>query len=670
MDDAARQKLYELINDHGVDVSKDIYRCKGLLKDYCAGYPKEMNVLISALQLEIPNALTASKNSSPQNNLLTRLTKQLYDNIGVREELAYWAVESWAIALGVDAQKKVTQMIGTVLRDRYKILEQFGSGGFSDVYLTEDINISRKCIVKRLKPKITDPKELEDFLPKAREMFEKEAEQLQKLGDSSSQIPTLYDFFQEGADFYLVMEYIEGHDLRQEIVEGVNMAEKTVLQLLKDVLEALKTVHEKGIVHRDVKPDNIRRRDSDNKIVLIDFGAIKEVASQRISQNKGYASKTISIGTEEYMPPEQAAGRPKLSSDIYALGAMVIEALTGIPPSKIHRDSRDQFEWRSEAPHITPAFADYVDKMVRQEFSQRFENATVALAGLEKVGSNVYVPPTVREESRQRDQTSVSYDQGHSNSKLWIWIGVAALGLIISGFALSNVFSSKNPTVVTNQTSPSTPPTANPSSTIPTPVATTTAISSTTTPTPVPTPKVGEYLKDDSVWKWYQRGLVLCYDYQSDGTCIQVRYPSGFGNDNGFIQQFTILKDGSKMVSSQKVTRRSGGYICTTITRQFYDSISFFRAKTNTAWIEKADEGVEIDIKNKIIEDMKRSNAQMIGQEFCLRYYVTKIDEGKVTQVQEHMYIDGIRQGRVSDYLIYFFKPDDAKTYLRLRPQN
>ena len=78
----------------------------------------------------------------------------------------------------------------------------------------------------------------------------------------------------------------------------------------------------------------------------------------------------------------------------------------------------------------------------------------------------------------------------------------------------------------------------------------------------------------------------------------------------------------------------------------------------------------EIDIKNKILEDMKRSNAQMIGQEFCLRYYVTKIDEGKVTQVQEHMYIDGIRQGRVSDYLINFFKPDNAKTNLRLRPQN
>ena len=484
MDDAARQKLYELINDHGVDVSKDIYRCKGLLKDYCAGYPKEMNVLISALQLEIPNALTASQNSSPQNNLLTRLTKQLYDNIGVREELAYWAVESWAIALGVDAQKKVTQMIGTVLRDRYKILEQFGSGGFSDVYLTEDINISRKCIVKRLKPKITDPKELEDFLPKAREMFEKEAEQLQKLGDSSSQIPTLYDFFQEGADFYLVMEYIEGHDLRQEIVEGVNMAEKTVLQLLKDVLEALKTVHEKGIVHRDVKPDNIRRRDSDNKIVLIDFGAIKEVASQRISQNKGYASKTISIGTEEYMPPEQAAGRPKLSSDIYALGAMVIEALTGIPPSKIHRDSRDQFEWRSEAPHITPAFADYVDKMVRQEFSQRFENATVALAGLEKVGSNVYVPPTVREESRQRDQTSVSYDQGHSNSKIWIWIGVSALGLIISGFALSNVFRSNAPlaTLTTSPTSTSSPSPSPTSTSSPSPSPT-----STSSPSPSPT---------------------------------------------------------------------------------------------------------------------------------------------------------------------------------------
>ena len=561
-------------------------------------------------------------------------------------------------------------MIGTVLRDRYKILEQFGIGGFSDVYLAEDNdNLSRKCIVKRLKPKISDPKELEAFLPKAREMFEKEAEQLQKLGDSSSQIPTLYAYFQEGVDFYLVMEYIEGHDLRQEIVEGVNMAEKTAMQLLKDVLEALKTVHEKGIVHRDIKPDNIRRRDSDNKIVLIDFGAIKEVASQRISQNKRYASKTISIGTEEYMPPEQAAGRPKLSSDIYALGAMVIEALTGIPPSKINRDSRDQFEWRSEAPHVTPNFADYLDKMVRQEFLQRFENATVALATLEKIGSNANVAPTIRVASPQSNQTSVDYNQGSSASKLWI--GTVVLVVLGSGgFALSNMlFRSNNNTSVT----PSTPTASATISLAPSiPIA-----SATTNPTPSTPiasvsfrPKVGEYVTDDSVWKWFQSGWVLCYDYQeSNNTCILVEYPSGFGNDSGLIQQLTILDGGSvKMVASQKLTRKPGGYMCTLLTREYYDSISFFRARSNTAWIDQADERVEIDTNNKIVEDMKRSDAQRIGQETCFRSYVTMIDaDGKVSQVQEHAYIDGIRQGRVRDSLINFFKPDYAKANLRLR---
>jgi eukaryotic-like serine/threonine-protein kinase len=367
-------------------------------------------------------------------------------------------------------------MIGIVLRDRYKILEQFGSGGFSDVYLAQDIDTpSRRCIVKRLKPKISDSKELEAFLPKAREMFEKEAEQLQKLGDSSSQIPTLYAYFQEGVDFYLVMEYIEGHDLRQEIVEGVNMAEKTALQLLKDVLEALKTVHEKGIVHRDVKPDNIRRRDSDNKIVLIDFGAIKEVASPRISQNKRYASKTISIGTEGYMPPEQATGRPRLSSDIYALGTMIIEALTGTFPDKIPRDSRDQFEWRSHTSHVTPAFADYVDKMVRQEFSQRFEDATVALTELGKLSLNTH---TVRVSKSGRHETTLEHES-RSNSKLWI--GVAGLGLIIiGGFALSNgIFRPIPPTP-----DPIPTPTPDPTPT-PTPDPTPTP---TPDPTPTPTP--------------------------------------------------------------------------------------------------------------------------------------------------------------------------------------
>jgi serine/threonine-protein kinase len=166
-------------------------------------------------------------------------------------------------------------MIGTILRQRYLIKKLLGDGGFGETYLAEDftnIPVSSKpvCVVKRLKPEKRDE-------PETLRRFKEEATILHELGNSYDQIPKLIDCFQENRDFYLVQEFIDGHDLTYEITDGKQWSEAEVIQLLQEVLEILAFVHQRGVIHRDIKPSNLMRRYSDDKFMLIDLGIFKKV---------------------------------------------------------------------------------------------------------------------------------------------------------------------------------------------------------------------------------------------------------------------------------------------------------------------------------------------------------------------------------------------------------
>ena len=117
-------------------------------------------------------------------------------------------------------------------------------------------------------------------------------------------------------------------------------------------------------IHRDIKPANIIRRKSDQRLVLIDFGAVKQI-SNRLIDNHGQATSTIGIGTQGYMPSEQSSGLPGFYSDIYALGVTVIEALTGIPAYALNRDSRGEIIWKHAVPELHNGFAAILERMVR-----------------------------------------------------------------------------------------------------------------------------------------------------------------------------------------------------------------------------------------------------------------------------------------------------------------
>ncbi|MCP2728899.1 WG repeat-containing protein [Limnofasciculus baicalensis] len=267
-------------------------------------------------------------------------------------------------------------MIEQILRQRYKIIEKLGSGGVGETYIAEDLDIpvspKPKCVVKRLHPKAIDADN--------QRLFQKEAEMLYKLGENHDQIPKLFAYFEENGEFFLVQELIEGHNLTEELIPGKPWSEAEVTQLLQEILEILAFVHQHNVIHRDIKPSNIMRRKADGKLVLIDFGAVKEVSNLKTNSNDS-TTLTIGIGTFGYMPSEQALGKPKLSSDIYAVGMMAIQALTGISPKQLPEDENGELIWQNHA-HISDELTNIINLMVRYHFNQRYQSAIEVLQDL------------------------------------------------------------------------------------------------------------------------------------------------------------------------------------------------------------------------------------------------------------------------------------------------
>ncbi|MGF1520353.1 MAG: protein kinase [Nodosilinea sp.] len=272
---------------------------------------------------------------------------------------------------------------------RYRLIQPLGSGGFGQTFSAQDLHLPGHplCVVKQLKPQVTTAEELQT----ARRLFDTEAQTLYKLG-THPQIPGLLAHFEEDQEFYLAQEFIQGHSLVDEL--GAPWSEAQVTAFLGDLLGILAFVHGHGVIHRDLKPSNLIRRAGDNRIVLIDFGAVKQVSTQATALRSGL-SHTISIGTQGYMPSEQVAGRPQFSSDIYAAGILGIQALTGYPPTELHPDPHSgELDWQPYAPQAHPALLEVLDTMVRYDFRTRYTTATEALAALRKLPPQLsrYVP--------------------------------------------------------------------------------------------------------------------------------------------------------------------------------------------------------------------------------------------------------------------------------------
>jgi len=215
---------------------------------------------------------------------------------------------------------------------------------------------------------------------------------LQKLG-SDKQIPGLLAYFTEGGEFYLVQEYIPGHDLTQEVQPGKCWSEEQVLKLLEGILTPLAFVHQNRVIHRDIKPANLMRRNGDNRIFLIDFGVVKQKLSQ-LNQPGGHTILTVGIGTSGYCPSEQAAGRPVFASDIYAVGITAIEALTGKPSSDLKPDPKTgEIMVQNLAPNASRGLRRVLQTMVYSDFRQRYSSAREALQEVKELRGGTVLPP-------------------------------------------------------------------------------------------------------------------------------------------------------------------------------------------------------------------------------------------------------------------------------------
>lgn len=328
---------------------------------------------------------------------------------------------------------------GAIIRSRYKIIRLLGSGGFGETYLASDLDIPTspkpKCVVKHLRPQSNNPAVIQI----AQNLFNREAEVLYSLSNLHNEIPKLHAHFEEKQEFYLVQEFIDGEDLSKELIPGKRLNEDAVKQLVEDILTVLAVVHERSIIHRDIKPANLMRRHSNGKIVLIDFSAVKEIMTVNAT---GQTNLTVAIGTAGYMPNEQAAGQPKLCSDVYAVGMVGIYALTGIQPHELPKDpTTGEVIWQNWA-NVSDKFAAILNKMVLYHFSQRHQNAAEALQELYKI------KPKQPAQPQQKPRREVLKTLG--------WVG-AGVGLsVVAGNLLrgnSNQQQSQTPSTPNQPTS-------------------------------------------------------------------------------------------------------------------------------------------------------------------------------------------------------------------------
>lgn len=286
-------------------------------------------------------------------------------------------------------------MLGKLLDGRYKVVQILSAGGFGETYVAEDTRRpgNPKCVLKLLKRASSDAY----YLEVARRLFNSEAEILEQLGNHD-QIPRLLAYFEEKEDFFLVQELIVGRPLSTEMQVSQLWTESQVIQMLEDVLSVLEFVHSYGVIHRDIKPDNLIRRDKDSKLVLIDFGAVKQMYSQFVA-SPSQITATVAIGTPGYMPAEQAQGKPRHNSDIYALGMIAIQAMTGLLPTQLQENQETgEVIWQNQT-QVSPVLGAIVQRMVCYHYRDRYQSATEVLQDLQQLtnpllATQLWIPPT------------------------------------------------------------------------------------------------------------------------------------------------------------------------------------------------------------------------------------------------------------------------------------
>ncbi len=302
-----------------------------------------------------------------------------------------------------DASKPV---LGKFLNGRYKTVQVLSNGNHGHIYVAEDTweSSTPQRLVKYFKPQGDHPKRWQI----CKRRFTNEAQVLIKLGNHN-QIPQFLDAFEDDRGFYLVQELVVGKPLSAELpinpLDGKRWSERECVALLEDVLGILEFVHGEGIIHGNLKPSNLLRRTSDGKLVLIDFGVAHPIdptqaKPQVIPMQPSIAP--VGIPCLGYISAEQLGGQVCPGSDIYALGAIAIQALTGLDPLQLQiNPSTGELDWEQHVS-VSDMMACVLNNMVRYDFKYRYQSATDVRVVLKRVAIMCEEPKVTTEELSQQ----------------------------------------------------------------------------------------------------------------------------------------------------------------------------------------------------------------------------------------------------------------------------
>ena len=301
-----------------------------------------------------------------------------------------------------------------LLKNRYQAIKPLGQSIYSRTFLAKDLDKPAKtyCVIKQF----VGQEEVSDLVTRssaARSQFSGDPVQLDKIG-KHPQIPELLAAFEEEGHFYLIQEYVEGPSLAAALEEEGVFGEAQVWEILTQVLPVLDYMHDRQVVHGDLKPENVicreRQRSKNPELVLVDFGASCSGSAEL------QPLETIN-GSAEYVAPEQTRGVAYANSDLYSLGVTCIHLLTEVPPFDLFDVKTETWVWRDYLKKpVSGQLGRILDKLIERNPNQRYKSAKQVLAAL-KYG------PTCIETFLQKPKYALG---------LWGGAAIALLSLVIS----------------------------------------------------------------------------------------------------------------------------------------------------------------------------------------------------------------------------------------------
>lgn len=275
-----------------------------------------------------------------------------------------------------------------LLRGRYRAVQPIGQGGFGRTYLASDEDrLGMRCVIKQFSPQVQGTKSLE----KAVSLFIQEAVRLHELGEHP-QIPSLLAYFEQDGYLYLVQQSIEGQNLLQEMRQQGVFNERQIREVLSDILPVLRFVHNHHVIHRDITPMNILRRQGDDRLMLIDFGIAKQL-TEAASGEPG-----TRIGTEGYAPMEQfRGGRAFPASDLYSLGSTCLHLMTDTKPDHLYDPLDGRWVWREHLQEkgvvVSDPLAHILNMLLKDFVGERYQSADEVMRDL---NADYFIPSLTR----------------------------------------------------------------------------------------------------------------------------------------------------------------------------------------------------------------------------------------------------------------------------------